>query len=61
MLVLSRRVDEAIVFPSLDITVRVLMLKGGVVRLGIEAPNDVPILRGELLAARELVAHPAYL
>jgi carbon storage regulator CsrA len=50
LLVLSRRINESIVFPSLGITIKVILLKGGAVRLGIEAPQDVAVLREELLA-----------
>jgi carbon storage regulator CsrA len=49
MLVLSRRVNETIVFPGLDITVRVVRLQGNTVRIGIEAPAEMPIVRGELV------------
>lgn len=48
MLVLSRRVNETIVLPGLDITIRVVAVRAGVVRLGIEAPPDVTIVREEL-------------
>jgi len=48
MLVLSRKQDEEIVFPELGISVRIIRTKGNQVRLGIEAPSDVRILRGEL-------------
>ena len=51
MLVLSRRVNETIILPGLGVTVRVVRLGGGVVRLGIEAPVEVVVLRGELVAA----------
>ncbi|MCG6156985.1 response regulator [Rubinisphaera margarita] len=47
MLVLSRRADQQIVFPNLDVRLTVLQVKGKVVKLGIEAPKDVPILRPE--------------
>jgi len=57
MLVLSRRQSESIVFPGLDVTIRVVSVQGGVVRLGIEAPRDVPVLRHELLARADT---PAY-
>jgi carbon storage regulator CsrA len=50
MLVLSRRAGETIVFPSLGITVRVVRSRGGAVRLGVEAPRGVKVVRGELLA-----------
>lgn len=47
MLVLSRKQSESIVIGD-RITVTILRLKGNTVRVGIEAPDDVPILRGEL-------------
>jgi carbon storage regulator CsrA len=48
MLVLSRRAKERIVFPHLQISVEVLRIAGNAVRLGVEAPDDVTVLRGEL-------------
>jgi carbon storage regulator len=51
MLVLSRRINEKIVLPDLDICVHVLEIKGDRVRLGFEAPASVSILRGELCNA----------
>jgi carbon storage regulator len=48
MLVLSRRVGQRILFPALNVTVRVIAVQGGGVRLGIEAPPEVDILREEL-------------
>jgi carbon storage regulator len=47
MLVLSRKKDEAVVIDG-GIKVTVLEVRGNVVRLGIEAPSEVPILRSEL-------------
>jgi carbon storage regulator CsrA len=49
MLVLSRRVADQIVIPSLGITLEVLSIKGNLVKLGIDAPHDVRVLRGELI------------
>ncbi|MBS0205163.1 MAG: response regulator [Planctomycetes bacterium] len=49
MLVLARRPGQKIVFPSLGIAVEVLRSRGSVMRLGIEAPDDVPVLRDEVL------------
>ncbi len=49
MLVLSRRLSEKIMLPGLNVTVQVVAVKNGVVRLGIEAPPDVRVLREELL------------
>jgi carbon storage regulator CsrA len=48
MLVLSRRTNEKIVFPGLDISVQLLSIQGNVARIGIEAPPDVKVLRDEL-------------
>lgn len=48
MLVLARRPSETIVFPNVGITLKVVRVKGQVVRIGIEAPDDVSILRGEI-------------
>jgi carbon storage regulator len=49
MLVLSRRVGEEIVIDG-NIRVRVVLVKGQTIRLGITAPTSVPIHRLELLA-----------
>jgi carbon storage regulator CsrA len=48
MLVLSRRLNEKVLFPTVNATVTVMSIKGGTVRLGIEAPPQVPIVRAEL-------------
>ena len=50
MLVLSRRLNEKIVLPGLGVTLTVISVKGNGVRLGIEAPPDVQVLREELVA-----------
>jgi carbon storage regulator CsrA len=50
MLVLSRRLDEKFLIPSIDATIQVLSIKAGVVRLGIQAPPSVTVLRAELQA-----------
>lgn len=47
MLVLSRRADQQILFPNLDIKLQVLQVRGKVVKIGIDAPRDVQILRPE--------------
>lgn len=47
MLVLSRRPDQEVHFPNIGISLKVLTVKGRVVKLGIEAPDDVQILRPE--------------
>ena len=48
MLVLSRQPNEKVLFPSINTAVQVVSIKGGTVRLGIEAPPEVTILRAEL-------------
>ncbi len=47
MLVLSRKQWDSIVIDG-NIKVTVVEVKGNVVRLGIEAPKEVSILRSEL-------------
>lgn len=48
MLVLSRKENETIKIGD-DIEIRILEVKGDTVRIGIEAPKTVDILRGELV------------
>lgn len=47
MLVLSRKLNEVICVGE-NIKIRIVKVKGNTVRIGIEAPEEVPILRGEL-------------
>ena len=49
MLVLTRRANESVVLPGLGVTFRVLSVNGRNVRIGIEAPPEVAVLRDELL------------
>jgi carbon storage regulator CsrA len=51
MLVLSRRPHEKVEFPTLGISVEVLRVDGRTVRVGIDAPRSVPVVRGELSGA----------
>ena len=48
MLVLSRKIDESIVIGD-DITIKVISIEKGVVKLGVDAPKNVSIVRNELL------------
>jgi carbon storage regulator len=50
MLVLSRKRDERIVIGD-NIVITVVEVRGDKVRLGIEAPVDVPVHRQEILEA----------
>ena len=47
MLILTRRVGESLVIGN-DITVTVLSVKGNQVRIGVNAPQEVPIHREEI-------------
>jgi carbon storage regulator len=49
MLVLSRKRNESIVIGHL-FTVTVVEIRGDRVRLGVDAPKDVPVHRGEIEA-----------
>ena len=55
MLVLSRHVGESIRIGD-NVVVRVMGLKRGSIRLGIEGPRDVPVLRKEV---HDRLKHPA--
>jgi len=48
MLVLARKLDESIVIGD-NITVKVISVEKGVVKLGIDAPSDISIVRNELI------------
>ncbi|MFM8494993.1 MAG: carbon storage regulator CsrA [Planctomycetia bacterium] len=50
MLVLSRKKDESIVINN-DITIVVVEIRGDKVRLGVEAPKEVPVHRREVFEA----------
>ncbi len=50
MLVLSRKKNESIVIND-QITIVVVEIRGDKVRLGIEAPKDVPVHRREVYEA----------
>ena len=68
MLVLSRKSNEEIVIGS-NIRIKILEITGNRVRVGISAPNHVPVLREEIFARMqanhdaelefELVGHAA--
>jgi len=51
MLVLTRKLMERL-FIGDDICVTVVRLEGGQVRLGIDAPRDVSVVRAELVPER---------
>jgi carbon storage regulator len=50
MLVLSRKANESIVIND-DIVITVVQIRGDKVRLGVEAPKEVPVHRREVYDA----------
>ena len=52
MLVLSRKVGERILIGD-QIAVTVVRITGGGVRIGIEAPAEMPVIREELKASMD--------
>jgi carbon storage regulator CsrA len=59
MLVLSRRLREKVLFPGINTTIEVVAVKGNQVRLGIEAPPGLLVLREELQNRPAVLAEPA--
>lgn len=53
MLVLSRRIGEEIRLPELDITIRLIRVKGKGATIGVDAPHEIRVLRGELQEREE--------
>ncbi len=47
MLILTRRINESLKIGS-DVTVTVMSIKGSQVRIGIDAPKNVTVLREEI-------------
>ena len=50
MLVLSRKKNESIVINN-DVTITIVEIRGDKVRIGIEAPKEVPVHRREVYEA----------
>ena len=61
MLVLSRKKNESIIIND-NITIVVVEIRGDKVRLGVEAPKEIPVHRNEVYEAirrnQEAVEHP---
>ena len=63
MLVLSRKMNERIVIAGGEIVLTVVSIRGDKVRIGVEAPKDISVHRGEVQDAIDRVggatdAHP---
>ena len=58
MLVLSRKKNEAIVIND-DITIVVVEIRGDKVRLGVEAPKEVPVHRREVFVEERTLGNVA--
>ncbi len=50
MLILTRKIGESVVIGN-TITVKIIGIEGGQVKLGFDAPSDVTIYRQELIEA----------
>jgi carbon storage regulator len=48
MLVLSRKLGERVLVPHCELAVTVIAIEGKAVRLGISAPEDIRVYRGEV-------------
>ena len=49
MLVLTRRKNQTIHLPGVGVVITIAEVRGDKVRIGIEAPAEIDIARGELL------------
>ena len=57
MLVLSRRSKDKILFPQVGITVHFIRVQAGQVKVGVDAPKDIRILRDELHSPEQTIAN----
>jgi len=57
MLILGRKVNESLTIGE-DVVVTVMAIKGDRVRLGIEAPMVVPVVRNELRERADRKGNP---
>ena len=48
MLILTRRIGESLIIGDHQITITTLNIKGNQIRLGIDAPREIPVHREEV-------------
>jgi carbon storage regulator len=58
MLVLSRRLNERLLIPSIRTAVQVVSIQGAQVRLGVDAPPDIGVFREEIYKGDLEIDHP---
>ena len=58
MLVLTRKLQETIKIGD-EVTIHILRVKGNTVRLGIDAPREIRVIRGELADKESAVDEPS--
>ncbi len=56
MVVLTRRPHEKLLIPAINASLHVAAIEPGVVRVAVEAPPEVAVLRGELYSQTALAA-----
>lgn len=56
MLVLSRKEHEKIIFANLGVSVEIVRVSGNTVRVGIDAPPEIAIMRDEIATPEQRVA-----
>lgn len=59
MLILTRRTGEAIMVGE-EVTITVLGIKGGQVRIGIDAPGEIAVHREEIFERIKAEANPGH-
>lgn len=58
MLILSRKMGESICLPGTNTTITIHRISGGRVCLAIDAPQEVAIVRGELMSLEPIPPIP---
>lgn len=59
MLLLTRRIGEAVIIGDNEINITILGIKGNQVRLGCQASKEIPIHRDEIYNRIQLEKHQA--